>query len=182
MLDVCNWALKAHPESAMGTGGNKGGLPYGDTLRNYQLIYQYRQDVKVSLHATQFGSYWGDVCAKFIGTKGTAEAHYSSGVFINGENPWDSGVAKSTEELTAEQKAAGIFLSSLQDADPNKVKTFINSIETGKYLNEAQSCAESTITAIMGRNAVKAGKAVTWDDVSASNEKIEHGIKLSQFD
>ena len=182
MLDVCNWALKAHPESAMGTGGNKGGPPYGDTLRNYQLIYQYPEDIKVSLHATQFGSYWGDVCAKFIGTKGTAEAHYSGGVFINGENPWDSGVARGTEELTAEQKAAGIFLSSLQDADPNKVKAFINSIETGKYLNEAQSCAESTLSAIMGRNAVKARTAVTWDHVAASNENIEHGINLSQFD
>jgi predicted dehydrogenase len=182
MLDVCNWALKSHPESAIGTAGNKGGPSFGDTLRNYQLIYQYPQDIRVSLHATQFGPYWGDVCAKFIGTKGTAEAHYSGGVFINGEHPWDSNVAKGTEELTAEQKAAGIFLSSLQDADPNKVKTFISSIETGKYLNEARSCAESTITAILGRSAAKAGKTVTWNEVASSNEKIEHGINLRQFD
>ena len=182
ILDVCNWALKSHPESAMGAGGSKGVPAYGDTFRDYQLIYRYPQNINVSLHATQFGPYWGDVCAKFIGTKGTAEAHYSGGVFINGEYPWDSGIAKSTDTVTAEQKAAGVFTSSLHDADTNKGKAFINSIETGKYLNEAQSCAESTISAIMGRHAVKAGKSVTWDDVANSTEKLEHGIKLSQFD
>ena len=182
ILDVCNWALKSRPESAMGTGGSKGVPLYGDTFRDYQLIYRYPGNINVSLHATQLGPYWGDVCAKFIGTKGTAEAHYSGGVFINGERPWDSGIAKNTDTVTAEQKATGVFTSSLHDADTNKGKAFINSIETGKYLNEAQSCAESTISAIMGRHAVKAGNLVTWNDVAASNEKMEHGIKLSQFD
>ncbi len=182
ILDVCNWALKSHPESVVGAGGRKGAPSYGNTFRDYQLIYRYPQNINVSLHATQFGPYWGDVCARFIGTKGTAEAHYSGGVFINGEHPWDSGIAKGSETLKPEQKEAGIFLSSLHDADPNKGKAFINSIESGRYLNEAQSCAESTISAIMGRNAVKAGKPVTWNDITSSTEKIEHGIRLSQFD
>ena len=56
-------------------------------------MYQY-PGINVSVLTTQFGNHFGDVCAKFIGTKGTAEAHYSGGVFISGDNPWDSGVPR----------------------------------------------------------------------------------------
>jgi hypothetical protein len=122
------------------------------------------------------------VCARFIGTKGIAEAHYSGGVFINGENQWDSGVAKNAGEVTAEQRAAGVFLSSLHDANENKHKQFINSIETGNYLNETGRGAASTLTAIMGRKAAETQEKVSWDEIYFSNEKIEPNLNLSQFD
>ena len=128
------------------------------------------------------GKQFGDVCARFIGTNGIAEAHYSGGVFITGENQWDSGVARNAAEVTAEQRSAGVFLSSLHDADANKHKSFINSIETGNYLNETARAAESTLTAIMGRNAAETQESVTWDEIRFSNEKIDPGLNLSQFD
>ncbi len=104
MLDVCNWALQSHPESAIGIGGKKGGPDFGDTWNNFQVLYQYANDINVSLHSTQIGPVFGDVCARFIGSKGMAEAHYSGGVFINGENQWDSGVLRNkTQEHTKEQ-------------------------------------------------------------------------------
>ena len=84
MVDVCNWALKAHPLKAIGTGGKKGGSDFGDTWTNYQVLYEYPDNVNVSFHNTQQGTQSGDVCARFIGTKGIAEAHYSGGVFITG--------------------------------------------------------------------------------------------------
>ena len=52
---------------------------------------------------------------------------------ITGDNKWDSGIVRSASELTPQQQAAGIFLSSLHDADANKEKAFISSIETGKF-------------------------------------------------
>ena len=73
---------------------------------------------------------------------------------LQGEKPWDSGIAKCKDTvLTAEQRAAGIFLSSLHDADANKDIAFIKSIETGNYINEARSGSESTLSAILGRTA-----------------------------
>src|SRR6185503_3885363 len=128
---------------------------------NYEVIYEYPDNVNVTIHSTQVGPSFGDVCCRFIGTKGIAEAHYSGGVFINGDNKWDSGVVKSAAELTPQQQAAGIFLSSLQDADANKEKAFIGSIESGKYLNEAASGAASTLTAILGREAAETGKELS---------------------
>lgn len=182
MLDICNQVLKAVPLSAVGTGGLNEGTEIGNAWNNYQVLYQYPDNVKVSYHSTQLGNQFGDVCARFIGTKGIAEAHYTGGVFMTGENAWDSGVARSAGAVTAEQRASGIFLSSLYDADANKHKEFINSIETANYLNETRRGAESTLTAILGRNAAERQKMVTWDELYFSNEKIETGLNLSQFD
>jgi myo-inositol 2-dehydrogenase / D-chiro-inositol 1-dehydrogenase len=182
MLDVCNWTLQKHPLHAIGTGGRDESQQFGDTWRHYQVLYQY-PDINVSLLATQFGTHFGDVCAKFIGTKGTAEAHYSGGVFISGDNPWDSGVVKcGTTEPTDEQRKAGVFLSSLQDADPNKEIAFIRSIETGNYLNETRSGAESALTAILGREAAISGERITWEELLFSNERLDPMLNLSQFD
>jgi len=182
MLDVCNWALQGHPLQAMGAGGKKGSPNFGDTWTNYQVLYQYPDSVNVSFHSTQVGQQFGEVCARFIGSKGIAEAHYSGGVFINGENQWDSGIAKGEAKETAEQKVAGVFLSSLHDADANKEKTFIKSIETGNYLNETRSASESTLTAILGREAATAHEEITWDEMRFSNEKLDPKLNLSQFD
>ncbi len=180
MLDVCNWALQEHPVEAMGTGGLKQGPGFGNAWNNYQVVYKYSKGVNMSIHSTQSGPVFGDVCARFIGTKGMAEAHYNRGVFINGENNWNSGVVKG--EATPEQVASGAFLSSLYDADTNKVKSFVQSIETGNHLNEIQQGSESTLTAILGRNAARANEKITWDDMRLSNEKIDPKLNLSQFD
>lgn len=182
MLDVCNWALQGHPLSAIGSGSNNHGAEFGDAWNNYQAVYEYPQGTHVSFHCSQIGDVFGDVCARFIGSKGIAEAHYSGGVFIKGENAWDSGVLKQEAEVTAEQRTAGAFLSSLHDADANKEKAFINSILSGKYLNETESGSASTLTAILGRQAAEQGKRVNWEEMIFSNEKIDHHLNLSQFD
>ncbi|MCX6225637.1 MAG: Gfo/Idh/MocA family oxidoreductase [Bacteroidia bacterium] len=183
MLDVCNWALKAHPVKATGSGGKKAGPEFGDAWTNYQIIYEYPDELNVSFHGTQFGAQSGGVCARFIGTKGIAEAHYSGGVFIQGEKPWDSGIPRCKDTvLTAGQKAAGIFLSSLQDADSNKDINFIKSIESGNYINEALSGSESTLSAILGRTAATAGKEITWEEMMFSNARLDPMLDLSQFD
>ena len=183
IIDICNWALKTHPKSAVGTGGRKGRTDKGDAWSHYQVLYDYPDDIHVEFHSTQFGTGLGDVCERFFGTEGIAEAHYTGGVFIKSENPWDSGVVRgSRETVSPEEWAAGAFKSSLDDADPNKQKAFINSITSGKYINEAESGAISTLTAILGRMASERGEKVTWDEMLASNEHIDPQLDLSQFD
>jgi predicted dehydrogenase len=182
MLDVCNWALKSQPFKAIGKGGNKGRPPVGDTWNNYQVLYQYPDNINVSFHSTQLGPSFGDVCCRFIGTKGMAEAHYSGGVFINGDNKWDSGIARSAAELTAQQQASGVFLSSLHDADANKEKAFISSIETGNHLDETASGAASTLSAILGRESALTAKEMNWDEMLRSSQQFDPKLNLTQFD
>jgi myo-inositol 2-dehydrogenase / D-chiro-inositol 1-dehydrogenase len=182
MIDVCNWALQKLPVNAIGAGGKDESHKFGDTWKHFQVMYQY-PGINVSVLTTQFGNHFGDVCAKFIGTKGTAEAHYSGGVFISGDNPWDSGVPKCANDIpTEEQRRAGAFLSALEDADANKEIAFIKSIETGNYLNETRSGAESTLTAILGREASISGERVGWDELRNSNARLDPMLDLSQFD
>jgi predicted dehydrogenase len=182
MLDVCNWALGEHPNSAVGYGGIDDSQKLGDTWKHFQVAYKY-PSANVSVQATQYGIAWGGVCAKFIGTEGIAEAYYEGGVYISGKNEWDSGVIRyGSDQTTEEQRRAGSFSSSLHDADPNKGAAFIKSIETGDYLNDTFSGVESTLAAIMGREAAMAGKQIMWDDLRFSSQRLDPMLDLSQFD
>ena len=182
MIDVCNWTLKAHAINAMGMANANGRPDFGDAFSNFEVIYQYPNNVNVSIHTTKVGPEFGDVCCKFIGTKGFAEAHYSGGVFISGDNKWDSGIARTDTELTPQQQAAGVFNSSLHDADAKKEQSFIKSIETGNYLNETLSGAQSTLTSILGRESATTQKQMTWDEVYFSGERLDPKLNLAQFD
>lgn len=182
MLDVCNWALREHPNSAIGFGGIDESQKLGDTWKHFQVAYKYPSS-NVMLQATQYGPSWGGVCAKFIGTDGIAEAYYTGGVFISGKNPWDSGIIRSGgDALTEEQRRTGAFSSSLHDADINKGSAFIKSIETGNYLNDTFSGVESTLSAIMGREAAMSGSQIMWDDLRFSSQRLDPKLNLSQFD
>ena len=182
MLDVCNWALDSHPLSAIGNGGKKAGPDWGDTWNNFQILYKYPGDINVSIHSTQVGPQWGGVCARFIGTKGIAEAHYSGGVFINGENTWDSGILRhENQEISQEKRAAGVFDSSLHDADANKDIHFIRSIESGNYINEIPSGVHSTLSAILGRDAATSKQELSWDENYFSNSRLNPNLNISPF-
>jgi myo-inositol 2-dehydrogenase/D-chiro-inositol 1-dehydrogenase len=174
--------LQSTPLHAIGAGGKKGCMDFGNAWTNYQVIYKYPNDVNVCVQSTQLGTSFGDVCARFVGTRGIAEAHYSGGVFIKGENEWDSGVLRGGVSLTPQQIASGSSLSSLDDADKNKGKSFINSIETGHYLNQLRDGCHSTLSAIMGREAATRQELVTWDEIDLSSEKIDPQLDLTQFD
>ena len=180
MIDVCNWVLNENPETSIGFGNRKGQPDFGDTFTNYQAIYEYPKDTNVSIHSTQFGPTSSDVCARFLGTEGFAEAHYSRGVYIKGDIPWDSGILRG-QEPTPEQRAAGVFTSSLHDSTSNKVKAFIRSIESGNLINEAHSGAISTLSAILGRTSAIEKEATTWEQMYYSGQKYNPEFNLEQF-
>src|SRR5207253_2485604 len=48
----------------------------------------------------------------------------------------------------------------------------IAAIRSGKPVNEARQIAESTLTAIMGRESAYSGHSVTWDEMLNSNMKL----------
>ena len=182
VVDICNWALGGHPLRASGTGGRKGRTDRGNVWSHYQVNFVYPNDIHVDFHSTQFDPGYGDVCERFFGTKGIAEAHYTGGVFIKGENEWDSGVARSGAAVSKEQWAAGAFKSALDDADPNKQKAFIESIKTGKLINEADAGAETALTCIMGRTAAYTGREMTWDDMEKSVDHMDPKVDPAKFD
>ena len=111
-----------------------------------------------------------------------AESHYTGGVFIKGENEWDSGVVKNGVIRSSTEIASGAPTSSLYDSDKNKGMAFISSIETGKHLNQLPDGANSTLTAILGREAATRQQMVTWDELDFSTDRIDPKLDLTQFD
>jgi len=183
VVDICNWTMGSNPLRATAYGGRKGRDDRGDVWSHYTVNYLYPNDVHVCFHSTQFDPGYGDVCVRFFGPKGIAEAHYTGGVFIKGQNAWDSGVARGTaESISKEQWAAGTFKSALEDADPNKQKAFIESIKSGKLINEADAGADTALAAILGRTAAYLNREVAWEEVANSDNRMDPRLDLTWFD
>ena len=52
-----------------------------------------------------------------------------------------------------------------------------DAIRNDKPYNEAERCAKSNLTAIMGRMACESGQKITWDDAMASNLELAPGLE-----
>ena len=74
------------------------------------------------------------------------------------------------------------IVADIFQIDANKEKAFIDSIVSGKYLNETRSGADSTLAAILGRESALQKKAMTWDELLASNQKLDPKLDLKKFD
>jgi myo-inositol 2-dehydrogenase/D-chiro-inositol 1-dehydrogenase len=162
VLDVANWYAQAHPLKAFGTGGRKARVDVGDAWDHFIVTYWYPNDVKVDFSSAQFIKKFHDMCIRFYGTGGTADTHYGGDLKITGDNPW-AGVQKD---------------DTFKGGAVANVKAFVESIQTGKLLNNAATGAESTLTAILGRTAAYRQTTVTWDEMLRSKEKFELNLKI----
>jgi predicted dehydrogenase len=166
VIDLANWALGAHPVKASGTGGRTdwSGTKYdaGDAYDHFVVTYWYPDSVHASFSSNQLTPSFSDLCVRCIGIHGAADMHYNGLVRITGDNAWMG----SEKDDTFKEGALA------------NVKAFVQSIRTGKYLNNTEVAVESTLTAILGRTAAYRQEPVTWDELMASNEKLEAELKL----
>jgi len=179
VIDICNWILQGHPVRAVGAGSRKLRQDAGDCYDNFNLVFTYPHDVQVSFGSTQFNKHKFDAGVLFFGTRGSTEAHYDHRMSISGEEEWDAGLgpAKEGDQFSA----AGTFKGSLDQADPEKQKAFIESITSGNFLNEAAPGADSALSGVLGRTAAYTGKAITWDELMKSNEVFDPKIDVNKL-
>jgi predicted dehydrogenase len=174
-IDICNWVLKSHPVKAVGTGSGKGRPD--NCLSNCSVSFTYPENVHVAFSSVQFGKGDFDVSERFFGTLGSSSSPYSGNLSITGEHAWkwDS----QSEQHGSGFSAAGTFSDNLGEADSEKHKSFIGSIPSGQFHNQAELGIESSLTAMLGRTAIYTGKEVTWDQLLRSKEAWEAKIDLS---
>ena len=153
----------------------------GDYWDHYVLTYIYPNEVAVSVCHTQFNKGWWDVCERFFGSKGVSESHYSYPVRIVGDEPWDAGLGEPPKGAAGEFSRTGAFHGALDQADAEKQKAFIESITSGKFINEAAAGAESALSAMLGRTAAYAGREITWDEMLKLDEAWDAALDLNQF-
>jgi len=162
VLDVANWYLQSHPVKAFGTGGRKARVDVGDAWDHFLVTYWYPNGVEVDFSSAQFLKGFHDMCIRVYGTAGTADTHYGADLKITGDHPWP-GVQKD---------------DTFKGGAVANVKAFVESVQTGKLLNNAATGSESTLTGILGRTAAYRQATVTWDEMMKSKEKLELKLKV----
>jgi myo-inositol 2-dehydrogenase / D-chiro-inositol 1-dehydrogenase len=147
-LDVCNWVMKDHPIRAWGMGsriGHSAARPDGDPkdvgniFDNFSIEFEYPGGARMISQCRHIPGTWDSVSEAAHGSKGTSQINSyrinNKAVFGRGErNPYE-------QEHT----------------------DLIEAIRDGKAINELKTVAESTMTAILGREAAYSGKEITWD-------------------
>lgn len=160
MIDVANWFLGAHPLEASGRAGLAPGERQGDMQDYFSVQYVYPRGVFADFIGTRFNSGYRDQCVRVLGSKGTADSHYMGAVNISGASPWAGAQSDNTR------------LGALTN-----VLNFVESIRSGRAVDNFAQAVESNLTGILGRTAAYLKRPVTWDAMLRMGEKIDAGIR-----
>ena len=153
-IDVVNWFMGTHPVKACRLR-----LPH-DPHRHRRHLRQPRRHLPVRRPASAFqlqrqpvrhGRGWSDVSETFICEKGTVNIS-RTGYPHPSRRPQGSAEESPTK----------------YDITEDCVNQFIEGARTGKLENAAFFAAESTLTAVMAREAIYTGKEVTWKQVESA--------------
>ena len=152
-LDIINWALHDHPIKALALGGRQArpGPSQGHIYDHFAVEFEYANGARMFSQCRQMDGCDGMVGEAVVGAKGSSNC--SNYIKANDGKLWR-------------------FRE--QDANPyqQEHKDLIASIRAGAPLNEARAVAESTLTAIMGRESAYSGRTVEWDALLNSSAKL----------
>jgi myo-inositol 2-dehydrogenase/D-chiro-inositol 1-dehydrogenase len=144
-LDVCNWIMADHPVRAWGQGSRQQlGDKSGEIWDNFDVEYEYANGVRIFSYCGQIKRDWSRVDEAVHGSKGTSA-------------PGGTIQPKGGQMWRFREKAIDPYVQEHMD--------LINAIQNDTPLNEAKQVTDSTLTAILGREAGYSGAGVTWEDV-----------------
>ena len=159
-LDVCNWIMSDHPVKCWGMGARQQlDGQSGEIWDNFAVEYEYANGTRMYSYCGQIRREWASVSEGVQGTKGTS----------------DPGGR-------IQPKGGAMWRYRGQAVDPYTQEhiDLINAILKGTELNEAKQVTDSTLTAIMGREAAYSGAGVEWDAIQ--NSKFTYGPELLYAD
>ncbi|MDX2065014.1 MAG: Gfo/Idh/MocA family oxidoreductase [Fimbriimonadaceae bacterium] len=153
-LDVCNWAMQAHPVKAVSLGGRqvRTDAAYGHIFDHFATEYEYANGVKMLSMCRQIDGTASRVSEHIVGSKAKSNAQTA----IWGGTKWR-------------------FEGDRPNPYMLEHRNLIRSIREGKPINEGKQVAESTLTAIMGRMSAYTGAEVTWEQAMKSEEALVPG-------
>jgi len=159
-IDVANWAFGGAPLRCTALGGRQTRTQahYGHIFDHFAVQYEYANGGVCNSQCRQIADCSNRVAEQIVGSEG--ELNTTSG----------------SAEITA-GKLGGSAKAWKHDRKLNnnpyvtEHTNLVNSIKSGKPLNEAKRIAESTLTAIMGRMAAYTGQDVTFEQ--ALNSKLD---------
>ena len=152
-LDVINWVFQAHPASCLAMGGRieRVDPSYGHIYDHFSVEYVYPGGARVEAKCRQMKEVTTRVTNRVVGTDGVADLH-----------PGRSSIRSHAGALRFEITAPGNNAYVQEHAD------LIASIRSGEPINEARQIAESTLTAVLGRESAYTGQELSWEALNGS--------------
>lgn len=150
-IDIINWVMGAHPVRAFGMGGRqvRTAPRYGHIYDHFAVEFEYPNGARMLSMCRQIDGCDGRVSEFVVGTKGRSNCNG----WIRGEKDW-----------------------RYDGPNPNpyvqEMVHLLQGIIKGEPINEAQNIAESTLTAIMGRESAYTGRTIRWDDMIKSDMSL----------
>jgi myo-inositol 2-dehydrogenase/D-chiro-inositol 1-dehydrogenase len=165
-VDIMNWFAGGHPFKAVGTGGLRYPLCWGDwTSDHHNITYSYAGGIEGNLvsvkerHAVAYR----DVREMIWGSTGvieTARTYYK--VFGNGKG----SLLKSNDDLRDGSLVE--HGESKREITADAAGAFFASIVGNKPIHDTEAAVSSTLTSLLGRMAYETGRAITWEEMLSS--------------
>lgn len=157
--DVVRWIKgDENPVSCQGQGGRltRTGPENGNIWDHFTMEYEYADGSLVIAQHRHLAGCWTYFGEKITGSKGSAELAFKQRAHIKlgGE---DRPIWRAQEEEDSYQIEHDRLFKAIRDGLPH---------------NEAERGAQSTLMAIMGRNAAYTGQLVTWDEALNADENL----------
>ena len=156
-LDVAVWFLGRLPVTALGFGG-RARRETGNMFDFFSVDYDFGDDVRIHSQCRQITGTYARVGEMFVGTE---------------------GVCLGGGKLTGKEVSIPEIKVDSPDGQVQEHVNMIRSVMAGKPLNDAQSIAESTLVAIMGRISAYTGEIVRWTDMTKNQQSPFYNLACS---
>jgi predicted dehydrogenase len=159
-LDVALWIARTHPVRALGCARRSRKNPAGESDDVYSITYEFPDGLILNHRGEHLMNSLvvGEECFAY-GQSGYLETHYGGRVLVRGgKNPYKGGETSTLYE----------------DGARRNIATFHEAITKGQFDNPTvQSSVESTLACILGREAARENKPLTWDELLRENKRLE---------
>lgn len=156
-LDIAVWFLGRVPVAAVGFGG-RARRETGNQFDFFSVDFDFGDDVHIHSQCRQLAGTYQRVGELFTGTGGSC---------------YGGGKIKGKEIKVPEIKV------DTDNAYVQEHVDLIRGVMEGKPLNEAQSVADSTLVAIMGRISCYTGEFVRWNDLVSNTNSPFYNLTCS---
>jgi myo-inositol 2-dehydrogenase / D-chiro-inositol 1-dehydrogenase len=155
-IDVANWAMNGHPVRANGVGGRQSRVDpsFGHIFDHFAVELEYANGARILSMCKQQDNTSRRVGEHFMGTRGTSDG--SS--FVKGPKSW---------QWQKREPEVNPYVQEHTD--------LVAGLRAGKPLNELKQVAESTLTAILAREAAYTGQSITWEEILAADLDLTPG-------
>jgi predicted dehydrogenase len=164
-VDTLNWfASDAHPLRAVGTGGLRYPLAYGDwNTDHHNVQYFYPGGIEGWLISIKHTAGYRDVREQFFGSDGLLE---TSRIYYKLHGPIPTAPFPNADDLR--DRSLIEKQDSKREITIDAVESFFRSIVERRPYQMTKTSAESTLTSLLGGMAVEKKREVTWDEMMKS--------------